>query len=363
VGVLSSNRNFDGRIHPLLSASYLCSTALVIAYALAGHVGLDIETDAITTDPLGRPVHLADLWPTDAEVDSMVRRHVTPDVFRARGDVPSLAGWRALEAPAGGLFPWDTASTYILEPPFLDRKLGIDGAIRGARVLGLFGDGLATDHVSPGGEIPVDSPAGHYLQSIGVSKADFNTYVGRRGNHEVMARATYANSRIQNRMVPEREGWWTRIWPEGSLATVYDATEAYRARGVPLIVLAGTDFGVGSSRDWAAKGPALLGVRAVIARSFERIHRSNLIGMGIVPLLFERGGPDDLGLDGSEIYDIDDLAAALAAGTTPMVHVVRRDGTRSAFGVRVDIRSEAELSLLVDGGMFQAALIQVTQAA
>jgi aconitate hydratase len=360
VGILSSNRNFDGRIHPMLSASYLCSPALVIAYSLAGKVGTDIENDAITNDANGNPVYLRDLWPDDALVEQAVKQYVTPDVFRNRDDTPSLASWQALKASDGDLFPWDPASSYIIEPPFLDRMpsgSGIKDPIRGARVLGLFGDGLSTDHISPGGEILLDSPAGHYLQSLGIAKPDFNTYVGRRGNHEVMARATYANLRIQNRMVPDREGWWTKLWPDDEQVSFYDASETYRARKVPLIVLAGSDFGVGSSRDWAAKGPAMLGVRAVIAKSFERIHRSNLIGLGIAPLLFERGeGPVELQLDGSESYDIENLGAAVSSGATVRANVKRGDGTTTAFNVMVDIRSEAESSLLGRGGMFQAAL-------
>ncbi|MCB4771571.1 aconitate hydratase AcnA [Ancylobacter sp. Lp-2] len=357
VAVLSSNRNFDGRIHPLLTASYLCSPGLVIAYALTGTINVDVENDPLGIDASGVPIYLRDLWPSDAMVDEMVRRFVTPDVFRGGGEVASLAEWRNLSAPQGDQFPWDPASTYILEPPFLDRAPGLGGSIQGARVLGIFGDALATDHVSPGGEIPLDSPAGQYLQSLGVTKDDFNTYVGRRGNHEVMARATYANSRIQNRMVPEREGWWTRVWPEGGAATVFEATEAYRERNIPLIVLAGRDFGIGSSRDWAAKGPALLGVRAIIAQSFERIHRSNLIGMGIVPLLFQPGqGVELLALDGSESYTIDDLDIAIGTGHPAHVILDRRDGSRQGFEVRVDVRSDAEASLLSRGGIFQAAL-------
>ncbi|MBF9235369.1 aconitate hydratase AcnA [Microvirga alba] len=365
VAVLSSNRNFDGRIHPMLDASYLCSPALVVAYALAGKVNIDIENDPIGADVTGEPVYLCDLWPTDELVDDMVKKYVTPEVFKSRGAVPSLAAWRKLEAPEGELFPWDLASAYILEPPFLDRMpsgSNSEGSIRGARVLGLFGDGLTTDHISPGGEILLDSPAGQYLQSIGISKPDFNTYVGRRGNHEVMARATYANVRIQNHIVPDREGWWTKLWPDGELTSFYDASETYRVRGVPLIILAGNDFGVGSSRDWAAKGPALLGVRAVIAKSFERIHRSNLIGLGIVPLLFGQGeGPVELRLDGSETYDIDDLSAAIEQGTTARVRAERRDGTIATFNIRVDIRSDAEASLLAGGGMFQAALNEIAE--
>jgi aconitate hydratase len=258
------------------------------------------------------------------------------------------------------LFEWDEASNYIVEPPFFEA--GNDGfavaqCVQGARALGIYGDNLNTDHVSPGGEIPPDSPAGHYLQSIGVRPPQFNTYVGRRGNHHVMMRGTYGSIRIRNRMASDREGWWTRVYPEGDVVTIPDAAMRYRQRNVPLVVLGGLNFGAGSSRDWAAKGPALLGVRAVIARSFERIHRSNLIGVGVVPLLFADGeSVDTLELDGSEEFAFERLAGGLAAREPIDVIVQRAAGKEVRFQVIADVRSAAEADLLRRGGMFQAAL-------
>jgi aconitate hydratase len=366
VAVLSGNRNFDGRIHPMLDASYLCSPGLVVAYALSGRLDFDIDNDPIAQSPDGHDVFLRNLWPADEDVDKMVRQYVTPATF-AVGAAAAEESWRRLEAPEGELFPWDPASSYIMEPPFFDqmpsRQGGVD-RIEGARTLALFGDGLTTDHVSPGGEILLDSPAGHYLTSLGISRTDFNTYVGRRGNYEVMVRATYANIRIQNSMVPDREGGWTRLWPEGEIVSMFDASAIYRKRAIPLVVLAGRDFGIGSSRDWAAKGPALLGVRAIIAKSFERIHRSNLIGLGIMPLLFSKDdGPDTLGLDGSETIDLSDLVDAVRDGLTAHAVAHHRDGRMTEFSVTVDIRSSAESDLLLGDGMFKAALAALNSAA
>jgi aconitate hydratase len=359
--VLSGNRNFDGRIHRLVGASYLCSPALVVAFALAGRVTIDIDCDVIATDASGAPVLLRDLWPDDAEVDAVVRAAVTPDVFASTARPSPLvkAGWEAISAPRGVLFPWDKDSSYIVEPPFFaQRPSGFASAqrIAGARVLGVYADGMTTDHVSPGGEIPADSPAGQYLQSLGIPPAGFNSYIGRRGNHHVMTRGTYSNLRTSNRMA-DREGWWTRIHPEGDVVTVFEAAMRYRERNVPLIVLGGRDFGTGSSRDWAAKGPALLGVQAVIANSFERIHRSNLIGVGIVPLLFtEKHSVNTLGLDGSEEFAFEGVATG-TAGRRPIAVTARRANREELrFDVLADVRSDAEADLLRRGGMFQAAL-------
>ncbi len=359
VAVLSGNRNFDGRIHPMLDASYLCSPGLVVAYGLAGTLDIDIDKDPIAKGADGKDVYLRDLWPSDDAVDALVKKHVTPSAFLV-GAAAAEESWKRLKAPETALYPWDPTSSYILEPPFFDRmpeRLGGMDEIVGARVLALFGDGLTTDHVSPGGEILPESPAGIYLKGLGIERPDFNTYVGRRGNSEVMARATYANVRIQNRMVAEREGGWTRLHPEDEIVSIHEASETYRSRGTPLVVLAGSDFGVGSSRDWAAKGPALLGVRAVIARSFERIHRSNLIGLGIMPLLFADGeDPDTLGLDGDETLDLTGLQAAIRRGELAAVTARHADGHTTAFNVTIDIRSLAESELLLGDGMFKAAL-------
>jgi aconitate hydratase len=362
--VLSGNRNFDGRIHRLVGANYLCSPALVVAFALAGRVTIDIDRDPIATGADGAPVFLHDLWPDDDEVDAAVRRSVTADVFVSAATPSPLvkASWDALEARGGVLFEWDAASSYVVEPPFFAADLaGFATAQRvdGVRVLGVYDDNLNTDHVSPGGEIPPDSPAGQYLQAIGVKPAAFNSYVGRRGNHHVMMRGTYGNLRTRNRMAQGREGWWTTLHPDGEPITIPDAAARYRERGVPLIVLGGRNFGSGSSRDWAAKGPALLGVRAVIAGSFERIHRSNLIGVGIVPLLFAAGdGVDAFKLDGSEEFALDGLRDGIAQRRPIGVTARRAGGEALRFDVVADVRSDAEADLLQRGGMFQAALEQ-----
>jgi aconitate hydratase len=359
--VLSGNRNFDGRIHRLVGANYLCSPALVVAFALAGRVTLDIDRDPIAHDAGGAPVFLRDLWPDDAEVDAVVQRTVTPEIFvsTARPSPLVQASWDALAAKRGVLFAWDAASSYIVEPPFFAAdRAGFAGAprIADARVLGIYDDNLSTDHVSPGGEIPPDSPAGQYLQSVGVKPAAFNTYVGRRGNHHVMMRGTYGNVRIRNRMAGGREGWWTTLHPEGELMTIPEAAARYRERNVPLIVFGGRNFGAGSSRDWAAKGPALLGVGAVIARSFERIHRSNLIGVGVVPLLFQDDSVERLKLVGSEEFSFEAIGECVAARRPIRVAVRRQNGEELGFAVTADVRSDAEAELLRSGGMFQAAL-------
>jgi aconitate hydratase len=360
--VLSGNRNFDGRIHRQVGANYLCSPALVVAFALAGRVTIDIDDDPIVNDANGTPVFLRDLWPDDAEVDAVVRRTVTSEIFVSTMEAsPQVkASWDMLEAKRGTLFDWDAASSYIVEPPFFatnDVGFATAQRVEGVRVLGVYGDNLNTDHVSPGGEIPPDSPAGQYLQSVGVRPAAFNSYVGRRGNHHVMMRGTYGNVRIRNRMADGREGWWTKVHPEGEAITIPDAAMRYRERNVPLIVLGGRNFGAGSSRDWAAKGPALLGVRAVIARSFERIHRSNLIGVGVVPLLFaDEDDVDALKLDGGEEFTFDGIADGIARRGAIGVIARRSSGEELRFEVTADLRSAAEADLLHRGGMFQAAL-------
>jgi aconitate hydratase len=360
--VLSGNRNFDGRIHRLVGVNYLCSPALVVAFALAGRVTIDIDADPIGKDADGAPVFLRDLWPEDTEVEATARGAVTAEAFASTREASPLvkAKWGTLEAKRGVLFEWDATSTYIIEPPFFAAANGgfaTAQRVQGARALGVYGDNLNTDHVSPGGEIPPDSPAGEYLQSVGVKPSAFNSYVGRRGNHHVMMRGTYGNIRIRNRMADGREGWWTRIYPQGEVVTIPDAAMHYRERNIPLVVLGGLNFGAGSGRDWAAKGPALLGVRAVIARSFERIHRSNLIGVGIVPLLFAVGeSVDTLGLDGSEEFAFEGVASGITR-QEPIGATARRAGGEEVhFQLTADVRSAAEADLLQRGGMFQAAL-------
>jgi aconitate hydratase len=322
----------------------------------------DIETESLGIDHSGQLVFLRDLWPSRHEIDDLVSEYVTPDLFQSTLglDAHAQAQWGQVAAPSGDLFAWDPQSSYIVEPPFFKDAgpfFARTNTIGGVRVLGVFDDGLTTDHLSPGGEIPPESPAGRYLQEIGVKPADFNTYVGRRGNHHVLSRGAYSNLRMRNKLTPDREGWWTRHFPEGEVTSFFEAAQSYRKAGVPLIVIAGQDFGSGSSRDWAAKGPALLGVGAVIAQSFERIHRSNLIGMGILPLIFENGETADrLGLDGHEEYEFDGIMDALTAESPITVSACGSDGKRTEFRVQVDVRTEPEARTLLLGGAFRATV-------
>jgi aconitate hydratase len=309
VAVLSGNRNFEGRIHPLVRASYLASPPLVVAFALAGTVDIDLTEDALGTDRDGKPVHLHELWPSPEEVAEVVRESVRKDMFD-REYARIFDGdeyWKRMEAPTGASYKWDPHSTYVQEPPYfegLSEELSPLEDVIDARVLVKVGDSVTTDHISPAGSIPADSPAGRYLMDHGVERLDFNSYGSRRGNHEVMVRGTFANIRLRNQLV-SREGYWTRHLPSGEEMTIYDASARYREERVPLIVLAGKEYGSGSSRDWAAKGPLLLGVRAVIAESFERIHRSNLVGMGVIPLQYADGeNAESLGLTGEENFSI-----------------------------------------------------------
>ncbi|HEX7043653.1 MAG TPA: aconitate hydratase AcnA, partial [Burkholderiales bacterium] len=313
--VLSGNRNFEGRIHSEVRANYLMSPPLVVAFALAGRIDIDLEREPLGNDAEGRPVHLRDIWPTAAEVQDAIARAVDAELFRKnyqdvfKGDVR----WRELAAPAGDRFAWDERSTYVRMPPYFERMSREPPEtvpdVRGARPLAWLGDSVTTDHISPAGSIKQDSPAGRYLIERGTAPKDFNSYGARRGNHEAMVRGTFANVRIRNRLAPGTEGGFTTHVPSGEVMTIYDAAMRYQQEGVPLVVLAGKEYGSGSSRDWAAKGPYLQGVRAVIAESYERIHRSNLVGMGILPLQFLPGeSAEALGLDGREVYDIEGLA-------------------------------------------------------
>ncbi len=313
VAVLSGNRNFEGRVNPDVKANYLASPPLVVAYALAGTIDLDLQTEPLGTDPQGRPVFLRDIWPTQAEISTAIEKSVDPEVFRRHyADVfTGPPEWQRLAAATGRVYEWDEGSTYIQEPPFfvdLPPKPAPIAPIRGARCLALLGDSVTTDHISPAGSIDPTSPAGRYLQENGVDPADFNSYGARRGNDRIMTRGTFANPRLRNLLAPGTEGGLTVHLPSGNQMSIFDAAMRYRAAGTPLVIFAGRDYGMGSSRDWAAKGTALLGVRAVIAASFERIHRSNLVGMGVLPLQF---APDQtwesLGLTGRGFYDIPDL--------------------------------------------------------
>jgi aconitate hydratase len=355
--VLSGNRNFEGRIHPQVRASYLASPPLVVAYALAGTVDIDIQNDPIGNDGDGHPVFLRDIWPSSAEIRATVQSSVTPEQFRETyshifdGD----ERWWSLDVPEGGLWEWDPQSTYLREPPFVhgipDEPDPIQD-IEGARVLVMVGDSVTTDHISPAGSIKVDSPAGKYLQQHEVPPREFNSYGSRRGNHEVMMRGTFANIRLHNEL-SGKEGGWTVHMPDGEEMTVYDAAMRYREEDVPVIVIAGKEYGTGSSRDWAAKGVNLLGVRAAIAENFERIHRSNLIGMGVLPLQFLPGeGRESLQLGGHEVYHIHGLADGIVPGAHVTVRVVPDDGSpERSFQAIVRIDSALEIEQYRHGGI------------
>ncbi len=365
--VLSGNRNFEGRIHPLTRANYLASPPLVVAYALAGTVLRDLAREPLGKDRDGRAVRLADLWPSDAELAAALRAALDPaDYARVYGDLAGLSPeWNALPEGGAAVFGWDPTSTYIREPPFV-RDLAPDapgfGAVRNAAVLGFFGDFITTDHISPAGSLAADSPAARYLRDRGVAPKDFNSYGARRGNHEVMVRGTFANLRLRNLLV-EREGGWTLHLPDGVPMSFFDAAERYRAEGVPLVILAGKMYGAGSSRDWAAKGPALLGVRAVVAESFERIHRSNLVEMGILPLEFPAGvTAAGLGLTGRERITLEGLDAGLTPGMAVAVRADGPDNRRIEFAARARIDAPIEAEYLRHGGILPYVLRTVLRA-
>ncbi len=354
VAVLSGNRNFEGRIHPLVKSSYLASPPLVVAYALAGTVAIDLADQPIANGTDGRPVFLKDIWPTQDEIGAVMGTAITREMYETEygtifdGD----RYWKTMPSPTGATFEWSPTSTYVREPPFF-RDIGQARDVPdivGARVLVKVGDSVTTDHISPAGSIPAASPAGRYLVSLGVKPVDFNQYGTRRGNHEVLVRGTFANVRLRNQLV-QREGWWTKHVPSGEEMTIYDASARYRGEGTPLVVLAGKEYGSGSSRDWAAKGPLLLGVRAVIAETFERIHRSNLVGMGILPLQLMPGeSAATLGLTGEEAFTIRGLAR-LAPRATLEVEARRADGTRVGFTVLARVDDPVDLDYLRGGGV------------
>ncbi len=368
--VLSGNRNFEGRIHSAVRANYLASPPLVIAYALAGDVTTDLTRDPIGTDADGQAVYLNDLLPDPGEVAQLVASYVTPAAF-VRSYADLFQGdnqWNSLELPVGELYPWQEGSTYIKEPTFF-RELPQQPApvtdISGARVLALLGDSITTDHISPAGSIGKNSPAGLYLQSLGIQPSDFNSYGSRRGNHEVMVRGTLANIRIRNQLVPGVEGGVTRYFPsdagDGEQLSIFDAAMRYQENGTPLIVVAGKEYGTGSSRDWAAKGVKLLGVRAVLAESFERIHRSNLVGMGILPLQFLPGeSAESIGIDGTEHFDLEQLAL-VGPGQQLTVTMHTSDGSLRRFSVLVRIDTSNELEYYQHGGILPFVLRQFLQ--
>ncbi len=362
VSVLSGNRNFEGRINPDVKMNYLASPPLVVAYALAGTMDIDLTTEPIGTGSDGKPVYLADIWPSPAEVEEVVRGSVAPEMF-SRDYADVFAGderWQELDVPAGEVFAWDPSSTYVRRPPYFDGMPAEPAPvtdIRGARVLAMLGDSVTTDHISPAGAIKADTPAGKYLTEHGVEKRDFNSYGSRRGNHEVMIRGTFANIRLRNQIAPGTEGGYTRDFTQdgGPVSFIYDASQNYQAAGTPLVVLAGKEYGSGSSRDWAAKGTALLGVKAVIAESYERIHRSNLIGMGVLPLQFPEGQTaDSLGLTGEETFSIAGVTE-LNEGRTPKTVKVTTDSGVS-FDAKVRIDTPGEADYYRNGGILQYVL-------
>ncbi len=365
--VLSGNRNFPGRIHKLVRASYIGGPPMVVAYALAGRVDIDISKDPLGMDAQGQPVFLHELQPSAQEVQELVDRIAQRggfSTFEAEPDDAAPLDWCESTA-TGTLYPWDPKSQYLREPPFFtdgDANAG-DGitqmasALKRTRVLAAFGDSLTTDHISPGGEIPVDTPAGQYLVHSGVAPRDFNSYVGRRGNFEVMVRGTFANVRLRNMLTPDREGGWTLHFPDRTLGTVFDVARAYQHEGTPVIVLAGKEYGTGSSRDWAAKGSALLGVKVVIAESYERIHRANLIGMGVLPLRFRDGeGWQQLGLDGSELFSFEGVETSMVSGAPIRVTAQSADGAQRVFEVLPEVRTTAERQLMAAGGLPMSVL-------
>jgi len=360
--VLSGNRNFEGRIHSLVKANYLASPPLVVAYALAGTVDIDLINEPLGHDESGQAVYLKDIWPTSKEVQETLQAVLSPELFRAQyGHVFSAnERFSALETPEGELYDWDSTSTYIQEPPFfvgLSADLPTLRDISGARALALLGDSVTTDHISPAGSIGASSPAGKYLTDNGVTVYDFNSYGSRRGNHEVMMRGTFANIRIRNELAPGTEGGVTTYLPTDEVMPIYDASMKYQAEQQPLVVIAGKEYGTGSSRDWAAKGTVLLGVSAVIAESFERIHRSNLVGMGVLPLQHKDGDNwKSLGLTGRERFDIRGLAGDLTPRQDLTVEVTREDGTKFSFPVTLRLDSSIDIDYYRNGGILQAVL-------
>lgn len=367
VSVLSGNRNFEGRINPDVKANYLTSPPLVVIYALAGRMDIDLYKEPLGKDKDGKPVFMKDLWPSLKEISQVISTSVADKMFTEsyaevfQGD----ENWRTLQVPKGGTFSWDSGSTYVKHPPFFEQMPEKPVAVqdlKGARALAVLGDSVTTDHISPAGSIPLDSPAGKYLIQQGVNPKDFNSFGSRRGNHEVMMRGTFGNIRLKNFLAPGSEGNVTVHLPDGAQMSIYDAAMLYKQEGVPLIVLAGQEYGSGSSRDWAAKGPKLLGVRAVIAQSFEKIHRSNLVGMGILPLQFEKGEDyKTLGLSGKELYDISGLATDLTI--RKKLTVTAREGTQEkTFHVILRIDTPVELEYYRNGGILQFVLRQLKAA-
>ncbi len=366
--VLSGNRNFEGRINPLVRANYLASPPLVVAYAIAGRVDIDLQNEPIGVDDKGKKVYLKEIWPSTDEVNAAVKQSVRSEMFEKQysqvfeGD----AQWNGIRVPLGDIYEWEPDSTYIQRPPYFDNMVDPTAPIEdipGMRVLAMLADSVTTDHISPAGSIPVDSPAGKYLISLGVKPADFNSYGARRGNHEVMVRGTLANIRLRNQLAPGTEGGWTTHIPSGEKMFIYDASVKYQQEGVPLMILAGKEYGSGSSRDWAAKGVLLLGVKAAIAESFERIHRSNLVGMGVLPMQYLPGeNRETLGLCGTESFTVSGVAEGLAGSGKAIVSAVAEDGSVKTFEVQIRIDTPQEIEYYRSGGILPYVLRQIAGA-
>ncbi len=368
--VISGNRNFEGRVHPQVKANFLASPPLVVAYALAGTTDIDLSAEPLGVGKDGQPVYLRDIWPTQKEIAEAIAAAIDPEMFsRSYGNVfDGNPDWNAIPVSGGDLYGWNADSTYIQQPPFFeDLRLEIDSLqeIRGARVLGVFGDSITTDHISPAGNIAKDSPAGQYLVERGVQPRDFNQYGTRRGNDRVMTRGTFANIRIKNLLLGGEEGGNTLYFSKQSTANsgqpekmnIYDAAQKYKAEGTPLIVLAGKEYGTGSSRDWAAKGTLLLGVKAVIAESFERIHRSNLVGMGVLPLVFKEGqNTDSLGLTGRETFDILGITDDIKPRQELTVIATDVEGRRTEFKAIARLDTPVDVDYYKNGGILQTVL-------
>jgi aconitate hydratase len=360
--VLSGNRNFEGRVHPLSRANYLASPPLVVAYALAGRADIDFESESIGTDKDGQPVYLRDIWPTQEEIRAEIARSVQPKMFEEEyaNVFSGNETWNDIRVSEGEIYTWDEASTYIRRPTFfedLSHQVSPIAPIQEARVLAKVGDSVTTDHISPAGSIASGSPAASYLEERGVERSEWNSYGARRGNHEVMVRGTLANIRIRNELVPGVEGGYTCHLPSGERMTMYEAAARYMEEGTPLIILAGVEYGTGSSRDWAAKGPNLLGVHAVLAESFERIHRSNLIGMGLLPLQFKPGeSADSLGLTGREVFDVTGIAGGITPGQDVSIRASRDDGSSVDFSVTCRIDNPVEVDYHRNGGVLHTVL-------
>ena len=356
VAVLSGNRNFEGRVHPFARAAYLASPPLVLAYAIAGNISRDLVKDPLGNDPGGKPVYLHELWPSADEVAQTLATHLAPDLYESSyGNLfEGTPEWKALRGEASALYPWHADSTFLRKPPYFESvpQVPLEPAdLIGMRPLALLGDMVTTDHLAPAGRIQPESPAARNLKQRGLTPAEFHTYGIRRGNHEIAMRATLASPRLKNDMLPGAEGGNTRLQPDGTVLAIYDAAEVYRSRGVPLILIVGREYGAGSSRDWAAKGPALLGVRAVVAESFEHIHRSNLVGMGVLPLQLKHQRRAELGLDGSEVFDIVGIADHLAPHAELMMRIHRVDGTKHEVSLTARIDSVEELAAYRQGGI------------